>query len=101
MRSDELHALVCQFRVQSVRLIGVIANETGWKLPDEPISKRRVYQFDFMRRGALDVNGDRTPVTIGDGHDLDLLPRFVLPAQAPPRLAGEQLPSMNASCRSK
>jgi hypothetical protein len=39
------------------------------KLPDEPISKRRVYQPDFMGRGALDVDGDREPLTIGDGHD--------------------------------
>lgn len=70
MRSDQFHALVCQFRVQSVRLVGVIANETGWKLPDEPIGKCGVYQFDFVRRGALDVNGDRTPLTIGDGHNL-------------------------------
>src|SRR5688572_15400262 len=62
--------MVCQFRVQTVRLVGVIANETGWKLPDEPIRKRGVYQLDFLRSGALDVNGDRTPVTIGDGHDL-------------------------------
>src|SRR5215469_3905214 len=70
VRSDQLHATASQFRIQSVRFVGVVANETGWKLLDEPISKRGVYEFDFMRRGTLDVNGDRTPLTIGDGHDL-------------------------------
>jgi hypothetical protein len=83
---------VGQFRVQSVRLVGVIANETGWKLPDEPISKRRVYQFDFMRRGALDVNGDRTPVTIGDGHDLRPLAALRLAHAGPTALGRREAP---------
>jgi hypothetical protein len=70
MWSDQLHATACQFRIQSVRLVGVVANETGRELPDKPLSKRRVYQSDFMRRGALDVDGDREPLTIDDSHDL-------------------------------
>jgi hypothetical protein len=35
-----------------------------------------VYQCDFVRRGALDVDGDREPLTIGDGHDLASLGRI-------------------------
>jgi hypothetical protein len=30
-------------------------------------------QSDFVGRGALDVDGDREPLTIGDGHDLRAL----------------------------
>lgn len=55
MRSDQLHATACQFRIQSVRLVGVIADETLRELPDKPLSERGVHQCDFMawrsRRG--------------------------------------------------
>ena len=70
VRSDQLHATAGQFRIQSVRLVGVVPDETRRKLPDKPLSERGVYQFDFMGRGALDVDGDRDALTIGDGHDL-------------------------------
>jgi len=35
-----------------------------------------VHQCDFVRRGALDVDGDRAPLTIGDSHDLRPLAAF-------------------------
>src|SRR6516164_8901480 len=35
-----------------------------------------------MRRGALDVDGDREPLTIGDGHDLRALAALRLPDAA-------------------
>ena len=62
MWSDQLHATARQFRVQSVRLVGVVADETRRELTDKPLSKRGVYQCDFVRRGALDVDGDREPL---------------------------------------
>src|SRR5262249_48730726 len=36
------------------------------------------YQSDFVRRGALNVDGDREPLTIGDSHDLRPLAAFRL-----------------------
>src|SRR5207253_10484936 len=87
------------FRIQSVRLVGVVADETHRQLTDKPIRERGAHQRHFMRRGALEVDGDGTALTISDGHDLR--PFAALPTAAPPLLAGAKLPSMNASCRSR
>jgi len=70
VRSDQLYATACKFRIQSVRLVGVVPDEALRQLPDKPLSERGVHQSDFMGRGALDMDGDREPLTIGDGHDL-------------------------------
>ena len=99
VRRNQFHAMAGQFGVQSVRLVGVVADETRWELADKSLRECGVNQGDFMRRGTLDVDGDRAPLPISDRHDLRPLPRFVLPTHVPPRLAGAKLPSMNASCR--
>ena len=70
VRSDQLYATACKFRIQPVRRVGVVPDETLRWLPDKPLRERGVYQSDFMGRGALDVDGDRAPLTIGDSHDL-------------------------------
>jgi hypothetical protein len=56
---DQFHATAGQVHIQSVRLVGVVADETHRELPDEPLRECGVYQCDFVRRGALDVDGDR------------------------------------------
>ena len=61
VRSDQLYATACKFRIQSVRLVGVVPDEALRQLPDKPLSERGVHQSDFMRRGVLDVDGDRSP----------------------------------------
>ena len=75
---DQFHATARQFRIQCVRLVGVVADETHRELPDKPLRECGVYQCDFVRRGALHVDGDREPLTIGDGHDLRPLATFRL-----------------------
>ena len=70
MRRDQLHATPGQFRIQSVRLVGVVADEMHRELTDKPLSKGGLYQRDFVRRGALNVDGDRKALAIGDGHYL-------------------------------
>ena len=45
VRSDQLNATACQFRIQSVRLVGVVADEMHWELLDKPLSKSRFHQF--------------------------------------------------------
>jgi hypothetical protein len=48
VRSDQLYATQCKFRVQSVRLVGVVPDETLRYLPNKPLSERGVHQSDFM-----------------------------------------------------
>ena len=67
---DQFHATAGQVQIQSVRLVGIVADETHRELTDKPLRECGVYQCDFVRRGALHVDGDREPLTIGDGHDL-------------------------------
>ena len=44
---DQFHATACQFRVQPVRLVGVVANETHWQLIDKPLRECGVHQCAF------------------------------------------------------
>ena len=63
---NQLHASLGQFRIQSVRLVGVVADETYRKLADKSLRKCGVNQGDFMWRGSFDVDGDRPSLPIGD-----------------------------------
>jgi len=65
-----------EFGIQSVRLVGVIADETRGELADKSLRECGVDQGDFMLRGTLDVDGDRAPLPIGDRHDLRPLAAF-------------------------
>jgi hypothetical protein len=49
---NQLHTSPGQFSVQSVRLVGVVANETLWERTDKPLYEGRIHQRHFMRRGA-------------------------------------------------
>jgi hypothetical protein len=51
-----------------------------------------VHQSDFMGRGALDVDGDREPLTIGDGHDLRSLAPLRLSYGGSSLLGGGEAP---------
>lgn len=75
VRRDQFYS-AGQGRIQAIRLTGVVSNEPHRLLPDKPLREGRVDQGDFVWRG----------------------PRLVLPTQAPPRLPGAKLPSMNVSC---
>jgi hypothetical protein len=92
VRSGQLYATACNFRIQTVRLVGVVSDETLRELPDEPLSERGVHESDFMRRGALNVDGDREPVTIGDGHDLRSLASLRLSYGGSSLLGGGEAP---------
>src|SRR5262249_58838606 len=52
---NQLRASAGQFCIQSVRLVGVVADETRWERPDEPLCQGRTHQRHFMWRGALNV----------------------------------------------
>jgi hypothetical protein len=83
---NQLHASARQFCIQSVRFVGVVADETRRELPDEPVRERGLHQSDFMRRGTLDVDSNREPLTIRDGHDLRPLAALRLAHHAGPSL---------------
>ena len=78
VRRNQFHATARQFRVQPVRLVGVVADETRRELADKSLRECGVNQSDFMLRATLDVDGNRAAVPIGDRHDLRPLPAFRL-----------------------
>jgi hypothetical protein len=90
VRCNQFDAVARQFRIQSVRLVGVVADETHWELADKSLRERGVNQGDFMRRGTLDVDGDRASLPIGDRHDLRPLAAFRLAHACASPLGGRE-----------
>jgi hypothetical protein len=89
---NQLHPEVGQFRMQPVPLVGVIADEMHLQLTDKPLRERGAHQRHFMRRGALDVDGDRTALTISDGHDLQPFAALGLAHGGASSLGGREAP---------
>jgi hypothetical protein len=76
-----LHSSPGQFSIQSVRLVGVVANETFWERADKPLCEGRMHQRDFMRRGALNVNSDGKALpnaSVLGGREASVDERFLL-----------------------
>ena len=84
---NQLHTSPGQFSIQSVRLEGVVADETLWERADKPLCEGRMHQRHVMRRGALNVNSDGKALPIRDGHDFRPLAALGL-AHAGPSLLG-------------
>jgi hypothetical protein len=80
---DQLHVSLGQFCIQSVRPVGVVADETRGERPDESLCEGRAQQRHVMRRGALNVHG---PVAIRLlGRPPKPVARSALPATNRPR----------------
>ena len=87
---NQLHASLGQCCIQSVRLVGVVADETRWKQPDESRGESGAHERHFMRRRALNVNGDGKALAIGDGHDLRALAALRFAHAGPTLLRGRE-----------
>ncbi len=86
-----------QSPIQSVAVVGLVANQTPRSLADEATIDGRLNQFYFMGRSAFNVNGDRKTSSVCDGHDLGAFAASCLADSKTPFFAGAKVPSMNAS----
>ena len=100
MRRYHFDTQSAQFRIQGITVIGFVADESFRKRNEESSFKGFADQFHFMRASAVHVEGDRKTMAVRNCHDFRSFPPFRFPHARPPFLAGEKVPSMNASLRS-
>ncbi len=100
--SDQLDsALLPQALVQSVAVVGPVADQALGSGREEPVVDRLLYEGDLMGRCACDPNGDRKTRAVCNGHDLRALPPLRLPDARAPFLAPAKVASMKHSVRSR
>ena len=86
--------------IEAVAVVGLIADQTGGSVFDEPRGERSVDERDFMRRSAGHVNGDRKTMAVANRHDLAALTASSRADGGAPFFAELKLASMKASLRS-
>ena len=101
VRCDHLNAQGGQLRVQGVAIVGFVPNDPIRELHQKPAFQGLTDQFHFMRRSAVHVEGDRKTMAVRNCHDFRSFPPFRFPHPRPPFFAGEKVPSMKASLRSR
>jgi hypothetical protein len=71
-----------QFGIQTVRLVGVVADETRWELADKSLRECGVNLVTSCGVALLDVDGDRAPCRSAIAMIFRTFPVFRLPTQA-------------------
>ena len=69
VRRNQLDALLHQFGIELVRLVGGILNEVLWSLQYQPLRSGGLDQRDFMRRRAIHVPCHWQAMAVSDSHD--------------------------------
>src|SRR5437660_9272741 len=92
--------VVHQLSIQSVTVISFITNQTFRDIGHDPFFHRRFDQLHFSRRSTFCPQGERKTMAVCDAHDLGALTAFGLSDQAPPFLAGTNVPSTKHSFKS-
>gem|GEM_PF-1038844 len=88
-----------QFSVQSVRVIGLVADQPGGKFVEEAGGKGIFDEMALCRRSAFHSNGEWKTVISGDSDDLRALPAAGRADGEAPFLALAKVASTNASSR--
>ena len=71
VRSDQLDIVgFQQIVIQGITIVGSVANQSFGKFVEEALSENLFDQLAFVRRSALDTNGQRKTVISADGEDL-------------------------------
>jgi hypothetical protein len=65
-----------QVTVQTVAVIGSVANQSFWETVKEAVSEDAFDELAFVRRCAFDTNGERKTVIIGESDDFRPLAAF-------------------------
>jgi hypothetical protein len=100
MRSNHLDATLSQCSIQSVRVIGLVANQALGFIRHKTGVKRGLNKLGFMRRSTRYVNGDRKASAVCNCHDLAPFTPLGLTDGSAPFLAGTNVPSIKHSDRS-
>ena len=85
--------------VERVRVVGLVANETGGELIEEASGQNVLHKLALGRRSAVDRYGERKTVTSGDSDDLRALAATGGADSKAPFLALAKVASTNASSR--
>jgi hypothetical protein len=93
VRSDQRDIVGCQqVVIEGITIIGGVANQSFRKFVEEALPEDFFDQLAFVRRSALDTNGERKTVISADGEDFRALAALGRPdGNAPffaPRLSG-------------
>ncbi len=88
-----------QFSVQSVRVVGLVADQPGGKFVEEAGGNGIFDEVALCRRSAFHSNGEWKTVTSGDSDDLRALPAAGRADGEAPFLALAKVASTNASSR--
>ena len=84
VRRDQFDACCGEFRIQRVRVIRLVANQSLWGLISKAFDQSFSDKSDFMRRSILRVDGDRkTRAWSATAMSFVPLPRLVFPTFAP------------------
>src|SRR5947209_40653 len=101
VRRDQLDACFGQFRIQRVRVIRLVANQSLWGIIGEAFNKSFSNKSDFMRRSMLRVDGERKTSAVCHCHELRTLAPLGLSHFCAPFLATTNMPSIKHSDKSR
>ena len=87
MGCDHLDAVTLgQVTIQTVTVVGFVADQSRREGVEEAVSEDAFDELAFVRRSALDTNGDRKTVIIGGSDDFRSLAAFGGATARPPFL---------------
>src|SRR5256714_1046348 len=89
-----------QFRIQRVRVVRLVANQSLRLLIDKPLNESFANKGDFMRASRLRVDGDRKTSSVCHCHELRTLAPLGFSDLRPPFLATTKVPSIKHSDKS-
>jgi len=101
VRRDQFDAYCGQFRIQRVRVIRLVANQSLWGLISKAFDQSFSDKSDFMRRSILRVDGDRKTRAVCHCHELRTLAPLGLSDFCAPFLATTNMPSIKHSDKSR
>src|SRR6266480_3416891 len=98
---DHLYAIVLhQLPVQAVTIVRFVSNQSLGHIGHDPFFQGLLHQLYFCWRSTFCPQGERKTMAVCNAHDLGALAPLGLPNQAPPFLAGTNVPSTKHSLRS-
>jgi len=100
MRSNHFNTFFRQLRVQRVRIISLIANQSLGQLIGKNLSESFADKSDFMRRSRVRVDGDRYTRAVCHCHDLRAFAPLGRSNLEAPFLAETNVPSIKHSDKS-
>jgi hypothetical protein len=100
VRRDHLNVECLQLRIQRVRVVRLVADQSFRLLIDKPLDESFSHKGDFMRRSRCRVDGDRKTSRVCHCHELRTLAPLGLSDSSAPFLATTKVPSIKHSDKS-